>query len=639
MTQTSINSYTVEEAIIRAQKYTMEIQLSDGYWMGEFNSNNSVEAEHLFVLHILNLLEETTRRKIANRILELQAADGLWYAFYQASKPDLSITIENYLALRIAGYEHNSIELQRAVDYILANGGIESARNFTKIWLALFGILDWNEIPYLSPELILLPQKMPINMYEFCAAARPIIPSLTIIRTKKPMIQLDYSILLDLAFTRKTKNGINLNSIVNFTAFVYEKIPSNPIRSGAIKKCLEWIENHQDEDGTWAGLHMVTVFNLLALFLIYGLEHHPVQKGIHGLKTFVIEKKDSIHVQMTISPVWDTVLMLIGLDDSGFIAEHPMIQKAIQWVLNNQIETIGDWHVKNPIKLPLYGWAFQFHNQYYPDLDDTAEAIIVLGHYRSMDPLKINRAIKNASEWLLSMQSDNGGWGAFDKNNTNILLTKLPFFDYGEIIDPPSTDVTAHVLEALGRNGYDYNDERIRKGFDFLHSEQEENGSWFGRWGVNYIYGTSMVLMATTPYKRSLPIESIQKAVQWLISHQNGDGGWGESCESYFDPQYAGVGASTASQTAWSVLGLLAVGINNENVQKGIQYLIQTQNEEGTWDEKLFTGCGFQGIGHGGRPIDLSSYGKIEKCWMFHYELYKHYWPLMALGRYQKLIH
>ena len=336
-------------------------------------------------------------------------------------------------------------------------------------------------------------------------------------------------------------------------------------------------------------------------------------------------------------PVWDTCLAMIALQDSGLPPDSPILRRAGEWLMDAQVADGGDWQVNARDTTPG-GWAFEFANSAYPDIDDTAEAIIALNSVNLEDEQKRREAIRRGSEWILGMQSKNGGWAAFDKDNTLKAVAAIPFADFGEMIDPPSADVTSHVVEALLRVGYPPDMRPLRQAARYLWSEQEEDGPWFGRWGVNYIYGTGAVLPALEAIGEDMKSEPARRAIAWLLAHQNEDGGWGESCASYADPAFAGKGPSAASQTSWALIALMAAGESDSHaVRRGIQYLVSTQRADGTWEEPWFTGTGFPGYGVGSR----SKRTRIQEVelpsgFMIKYHLYRNYWPLMALGRFRR---
>jgi squalene-hopene/tetraprenyl-beta-curcumene cyclase len=356
---------------------------------------------------------------------------------------------------------------------------------------------------------------------------------------------------------------------------------------------------------------------VIALHLLgYDLQHPVLRAGLDSLDRFAVWRQDgSRMIEACQSPVWDTCLATIALADAGLPADHPALVKAADWMLGEQIVRPGDWSVRRP-QLPPGGWAFEFHNDNYPDIDDTAEVVLALRRVRHPDAPRAEAAIRRGVRWTLGMQSKNGAWGAFDVDNTSAFPGRLPFCDFGEVIDPPSADVTAHVVEMLAVEGME-DDSRTRRGIAWLLAEQEESGAWFGRWGTNYVYGTGSVVPALVAAGLPGSHPAIRRAVDWLESVQNEDGGWGEDQRSYPDPEWIGRGASTASQTGWALLALLSAGERDgKAVERGIGWLAATQGEDGSWDEPYFTGTGF--------PWDFS----------INYHLYRQVFPLTALGRY-----
>ena len=377
----------------------------------------------------------------------------------------------------------------------------------------------------------------------------------------------------------------------------------------------------------------------------YSIDHPVMTNGMTGFDNFSIEEEDTLRVQACVSPLWDTALAMIGLLDGGLEPDHPALVQAGRWLLKEQVLTGGDWQVKTKNLAPG-GWAFEFHNDIYPDVDDTAEIVMALNRIRLPEDDDRHRGIERAVRWLLGMQSGNGGWAAFDKDNTKSLIAMIPFADFGEALDPPSGDVTGHVLEMLGQLGYAADHPAVAKALDYLISEQEEDGPWFGRWGVNYTYGTGAVLPALESLGIDVNSDYVRRAVEWVVDHQNPDGGWGESCASYVDADARGVGPSTPSQTGWTILALLAAGeATHAATAQGIKYLIDTQQGDGSWDEPYFTGTGFPGYGVGRRlgrylaPDDHGYQGsELPAGFMINYHMYRNYWPLMALGRYRKTL-
>jgi squalene-hopene/tetraprenyl-beta-curcumene cyclase len=401
----------------------------------------------------------------------------------------------------------------------------------------------------------------------------------------------------------------------------YDRVAIRPLREAAYRAAERWIVARQEADGSWGGIQPPWVYSLIALKLRgYCLDHPVMRKGIEGFEgAWSIEDDETFNPQACLSPVWDTALAMIALQDSGLPAEHPSLTQAGRWLLREQVLTGGDWQVK--ARGEPGGWSFEFDNDVYPDTDDTAAVLIALARSKEAEGKRKAGALGRGIGWLLGMQSSSGGWGAFDKDNTRRVVNEIPFCDFGEVIDPPSEDVTAHVIEALSVIG-DANSPAVRRGVRYLRDEQRPDGSWFGRWGVNHVYGTGAVLPALREAGEDLSRPYVRRAVRWLLEHQNEDGGWGESCASYDDPSAIGRGPSTASQTAWAMMGLLAAGGKEgaEAVERGVGYLLEAQEEDGQWLEDEFTGTGFPGD------------------FYIKYHLYRNYFPLMALGRYRTLL-
>ncbi len=648
----------VSEAIQRCHEYFLRVQYSEGYWWGELESNPTMEAEYLLLTHFLEVANKERWRMLANHIISKQGEDGAWRQYYDAPG-DLSTSTECYFALKLAGVSPDEPYMEKAKEFILSKGGVPKTRIFTKIWLALFGQWDWRGVPVMPPEIMLLPNDSPLNVYELASWARATIIPMTILLTKKPTCPIPDDARIDELYPQPRElTDYSLPRPKNLTSWrgffyiadrllrVTKKVPWQPAGDIGLKKAEEWIVSHQEADGSLGGIQPPWVYSLMALHCIgYGSDHPVIAKGMQGFEGFAIEEGDTWRLQACISPLWDTCLAMIGLIDSSMPLDHPALTKAARYLIKEQILVGGDWQVKNP-NTPPGGWAFEFHNVNYPDIDDTAEILIALDSVKLPEEDKKQEAINRGLTWLLSMQSKNGGWGSFDKDNAKTFLAKIPFADFGEMLDPPSVDVTAHVLELLGRLGYRSQFPPAEKALKFILDEQEPDGSWFGRWGVNYVYGIGAVLPALEAIGYDMSSDSVRRAVRWLIEHQNPDGGWGESCASYVDPAYRGHGPSTASQTAWAIVALLAAGEADSPVTtKGVRYLMDTQREDGNWDEPYYTATGFPGYGIGQRLAKFPSPDdddfqstELPAGFMINYHMYRDYWPLMALGRYKRFI-
>jgi squalene-hopene/tetraprenyl-beta-curcumene cyclase len=644
----------LDSAIERSQQFLLGLQYPEGYWWGELESNPTMEAEYILLSHFLGIADETKNYKIANHIKNRQREDGTWGQFFGAPG-DLSTSIECYFALKLTGESPESAMMTKARQFILSKGGVPNARVFTKIWLSLFGQYEWRGVPVMPPEIMLLPNWFPVTIYDFSSWARATIVPLLIILDKKPIVTIAEDAAIDELYVlprHETDYSIRRpRQLIGWETFFYagdlvlrnlEKFPWKFTRSQALRRAEEWIVERQEADGSWGGIQPPWVYSLMALHTLgYSNNHSVMVKGIQGWDTFSLEEADTIRIQACISPVWDTSLAMIGLLDSGIAPDDPAIQNAADWLIAEQVLRGGDWQIKAK-EVPPGGWAFEFHNDVYPDIDDTAEIVMALESSRPADLEKRDAALQRAVHWLFGMQSANGGWGAFDKDNNKVLIAKIPFADFGETIDPPSVDVTAHVLEMFGQLGYSLSHPQIAKAVDYVLSEQEHDGAWFGRWGVNYIYGIGAVLPALEKIGFDMTSQPVRRAVDWLVDHQNTDGGWGESCFSYVDAAFRGRGPSTASQTAWAIIALLAAGEGESlAAQRGIEYLIAAQLPDGSWDEPYYTGTGFPGYGIGQRltvlPDQSAHQGsELGAGFMINYHMYRLYWPLSALGRYRR---
>ena len=621
----------LDEAIRRTQDYFLRTQRADGYWVGELETNVCMAAEYLLLTHFLGIADDERWRKVVTYLKGRQSADGTW-TIYFGGPPDLNATVEAYFALKLAGASPDDPYMRRAREFVLSAGGIPRVRVFTKIWLALFGQWDWRGVPALPPELMFLPRWFPLNIYDFASWARATIVPMLIILTERPICPIPDNARLDELYPQgrkrtpyslpKPKNMLSWKGFFDAADSVlrsYDRVAIGPLREAAYRAAERWILARQEADGSWAGIQPPWVYSLIALKLRgYSLDHPAMNKGIEGFEgAWSIEDGEIFNPQACLSPVWDTALAMIALLDSGLPDGHPALVQAGRWLLREQVLTGGDWQVRAK-GLEPGGWSFEFENDIYPDTDDTAAVMIALARTELPEARKA-LALERGVHWLRGMQSANGGWGAFDKDNTRRIVNEIPFCDFGEVIDPPSEDVTAHALEALSLFG---EGRSSRPALRYLRREQRTDGSWFGRWGVNHIYGTGAVLPALAAAGEDMSRPYVRRAVRWLLARQNHNGGWGESCSSYVDPSSIGRGPSTASQTAWALLGLLAAGGDSSDgiiakaVQRGAGYLVETQEEDGQWLEDEFTGTGFPGD------------------FYIKYHLYRNYWPLMALGRY-----
>ncbi len=600
------------EALTRAVGALGRLQDLDGWWKGELETNVTMEAEDLLLRQFLGIRTDDETERTATWIRSRQRDDGTWATFYEGP-PDLSTTIEAYVALRLAGDEVDAPHMQRAARFAREAGGIEASRVFTRIWMALFGLWSWTELPVMPPELMLLPPSVPLNIYDFGCWARQTVAALTVISAHRPVRPIPVTIDELRSGTQPTRPPASrwgrrfeqLDRLLH----VYERRPVSVLRRLALQRAERWIVQRQEADGSWGGIQPPWVYSLMALHLQgYPLDHPVMRAGLDGLDGFIIDDEHGRRLEACQSPVWDTALAMIALADAGTPSTDEAMRRAGAWLVGEEVTIRGDWSIRRP-RLAPGGWAFEFANDHYPDIDDTAEVVLALGNCDVVAEEAVGRAVA----WIEGMECRDGGWGAFDADNTRGLCEELPFCDFGELIDPPSADVTAHVVEmlaVLGRGG-----PAMDRGVQWLLDAQEADGSWFGRWGANYVYGTGAVVPALVAAGIGSEHPAVATAVTWLESHQNDDGGWGEDLRSYRDPSLGGQGTSTASQTAWALLALLAAGQRGPSTDAGIEFLVATQRADGTWDEPWFTGTGFPGD------------------FYINYHLYRLVFPVMALGR------
>ncbi len=605
-------------ALRRAVDHLLSLQDPDGWWKGELETNVTMDAEDMLLREFLGIRDADTTARCADWIRLKQRDDGTWSNFH-GGPADLSTTIESYVALRLAGDDPNDEHMRAAAEYVRGAGGLQKARVFTHIWMALFGLWSWDQVPVLPPELILLPSWLPLNVYDFACWARQTVVALSVVLALRPLRPLAFG-LEELEgpepFTEPQSASLVGRAMVAGDRLmrVYQQRPLAPLRRFALARAERWILDRQEADGGWGGIQPPWVYSLIALHLLgHPLEHPVIENGLAGLQSFTIDE-DLRRVEACQSPVWDTCLALIALRDAGVAADDDALVRAAGWLIDQQILQRGDWAVRRPALKPG-GWAFEFANINYPDIDDSAEVVMALRRVDHPDRERLREAIDRGVEWLIGMRSSDGGWGAFDVDNRRALVRDLPFCDFGEVIDPPSADVTAHVVEMLGLLGRG-EEELTRDGVRWLLDNQERDGSWFGRWGVNHVYGTGAVLPALVAAGVSPAGSPIRRAVSWLESHQNPNGGWGEDCRSYDDPAWIGRGESTPSQTAWALLALAAADRrDSEAAARGVNWLVANQRKDGGWDEDPHTGTGF--------PSDF----------YIKYHLYRVIYPVMAMGR------
>jgi squalene-hopene/tetraprenyl-beta-curcumene cyclase len=618
----------LQEAVDRGVRHLISLQAREGYWLGELQADTTLESDYIFYLHVLNRFDPARVAKLANYIRRRQLPEGGWN-IYEGGPVDLNATVKAYVALRLAGDPEESAHLRRAAERIRSLGGLEKTNSFTRLYLALSGAVEWDMVPAIPPELTLAPTWFYLNIYEMSSWTRAIVVPLTILYAHKPRWQLPRHVSVDQLYRdparklasfewdRDVFTWRNFFLAVDRGLKLYERLPWKPLRERALSTARAWLLEHLERS---EGLGAIYPAMMNSIFALLALGHSPddplTAREIGQLARFEIEEGDTLRVQPCLSPVWDTAIAMVALEESGLPPDHPALVRATRWMLDRQIVDHGDWQVKNPRVKPG-GWAFEFRNDFYPDVDDTSFVLMALQRVAYPDKRRLEQSVRRGIAWMISMQNRDGGWGAFDRDNDCAIFTQVPFADHNAMIDPSSEDVTARVVECLGRFGWPASHPIIKRALAYLLREQKQDGSWYGRWGVNYVYGTSGVLRALETIGLTAR-EYCQRAATWLRAVQNADGGWGETIASYWDPRLKGQGESTPSQTAWGLIGLLAsCDTEDPAIRRAVQHLVGQQNDDGSWDEQAFTGTGFPCV------------------FYLKYHLYRNYFPLYALARYR----
>ena len=633
--QPDVKPTQLKAAITASQNYLLSTQNPEGYWWAELESNVSITAEVVLLHKIWGTDRSRPLAKVEQYLRSQQRDHGGWELYY-GDGGELSASVEAYMALKLLGVPTTDAALVRAREFILARGGITKTRIFTKIHLALIGCYEWQGVPSLPAWVMLFPENFPFTIYEMSSWARGSTVPLLIVLDRKPVYRLAPAITLDELYVEgRGQAQFELPSNHDWTDVflgfdhlfkLAESTNLIPFREQGLKAAERWVIERQEATGDWGGIIPAMLNSMLSLKVLdYGVNDPVVERGFEAIDRFVLQTDTEYWVQPCISPVWDTGLVMRALAESGLTPDHPALVKAGEWLLAQQILDYGDWSVKNRRGEPG-GWAFEFDNRFYPDVDDTAVVVMALNEVKLPDEGAKQAAIDRAVSWIATMQCQPGGWGAFDIDNNQDWLNWLPYGDLKAMIDPNTADVTARVLEMNGRCGVTTGKVSEERALRYLESEQETEGCWFGRWGVNYIYGTSGVLAALALVAPQRYQGAIKRGEEWLVRCQNEDGGWGETCASYDDPNLKGQGDSTPSQTAWALIGLLAAGDATRNyadaaLERGIAYLLTTQRADGIWDEDYFTGTGFPGH------------------FYLKYHLYQQHFPLTALARYQTMLH
>ncbi|HTV56730.1 MAG TPA: squalene--hopene cyclase [Terriglobia bacterium] len=620
----------LRQSVDRAAHYLLSLQKEQAYWVAELEADTTLESDYIFFLHLLGKNDPERIRKLATTVRSGQLPDGGWN-IYAGGPAELNATIKAYFALKLAGDSPDAPHMAQARSRVLELGGIEGTNSFTRFYLALGGKIGWDLVPAMPPELILLPSWFFLNLYEMSSWTRGIVVPLTLLYALKPRWSLPPEAGVDELFKTPQRKIVSLRwdaKAITWRNFfltadrvfkIYESLPWKPFRKLAIRQSRTWMLQHLERSEGLGAIYPAMVNAILALMALGCPPHHPLTaRECDYLAEFEIEEEDTLRLQPCLAPVWDTAVAMVSLAEADLPRDHPALVSAARWLLAKQVVGPGDWQFKNPDAEPA-GWAFEFRNDFYPDVDDTTFVLMALERVAYPDARRMNYAVRKGVDWVISMQNRDGGWGAFDRDNDRALLTRVPFADHNAMIDPSTPDLTARAAECLARCGYTAGHPVLRRAVQYLKNSQTAEGAWYGRWGVNYIYGTSGVL-------RALEALGLQKedfarrGVEWLRSVQNPDGGFGESIASYDDPALKGKGESTASQTAWGLIGLLAGGPASDAATRAANYLLDHQNEDGSWDEELWTGTGF------------------PRVFYLKYHLYRISFPLYALARFQRLL-
>ncbi|MCC7412788.1 MAG: squalene--hopene cyclase [Gammaproteobacteria bacterium] len=612
-------------------------QDATGYWRFDLEADTTIPAEYILFQHFIGTVNHGRHLRMAEYIRGRQLPSGAW-PLYEAGPGNVSATVKAYFALKVTGDPPSAPHMQCAREWILRNGGAEASNVFTRILLATFGQVPWHTVPAMPVEMMLLPSRFYFNLSKVSYWSRCVIVPLLVLFAHRPVHRFPAALGISELFHSDpaalkhidtfARGWSKKSRIKNFFIAIDRTLkfaePLTPafVRRYALAKAVAWMRSHMRGEGGIGAIYPAMANAVMALKVI-GAEADDADyvRGVQAIEDLVLEQGEQAYCQPCVSPIWDTCLSINALTEAGLAPSDARIRSAVQWLFDKQIFVRGDWTDKAP-DLDSGGWAFQFENDFYPDVDDTSMVLMALLRARAHEDPDHRHRIAMAVNWVLGMQNRDGGWGAFDIDNSNEYLNNIPFADHGALVDPSTSDLTARCIEVLAMLGYDKSFPPIARALEFLRREQEPSGAWYGRWGVNYIYGTWSVLCALGALGEEPSEPYIRKAVQWVRDRQNPDGGWGESCNTYDDRSLEGRGVSTASQTAWALLGLLAVDeVGSETVERGVQYLLRTRNHEGTWNEPEFTGTGF------------------PRVFYLRYHGYCHYFPLWALGAYRRIRH
>ena len=639
-TASDFSSYTredVEAAIVRTRDLLLSQQKPEGYWVGELMVDATLVADMIAYRHWDGSVDEKWERKAVQHILSLQLPAGGW-SIYPGGPAEVNATVKAYLALKLAGVAMTDARMLRAHQTALSLGGVPRLNTFSKLYLALLGLFPWDYAPTIPCEVILIGKWFYVNFNEMSSWSRSMLVPLSIINHFKPTRKVlgsgGLNELYPLGFAERDlmlPRDPQMFTWRNFFLWLdglhkfaerFARHHIHPFRKRALKVAEQWmIKRFEGSDGL-AAIFPGILNSVIALKALgYPAGHPLIEQCERELKKLEHETEQSIRMEPCLSPVWDTAIAAICLHESGLPSDHPALVKCCDWLIEREVRFRGDWRYKNPADVEPSGWVFEFNNQWNPDVDDTAMVLLALRKIPTARPQRREAAFRRGLDWMLTFQCKDGGWASFDKDCTKSILEKVPFADHNAMLDPECADITARILELLGYENFSLDNPQVRKALDFIREHQEEDGSWYGRWGVNYIYGTWQVLRGLRALGLDMRQPWLLKARHWLESIQHEDGGWGERCNTYDDPVFKGQGPSTASQTAWAVMGLCAFDDpSRPSVRNGIDYLLRMQNGDGSWTEAEATGTGF------------------PRVFYLKYDMYRNSWPLLALATYRNLL-
>jgi squalene-hopene/tetraprenyl-beta-curcumene cyclase len=627
---------SAQETIRRAQENLLRQQKPEGYWVGELFVDATLVSDVVAFMHWTGEVDFNKQSRCVKHLLERQLPDGGWNIYYRGPS-ELNATLKAYFALKLSGFSAEDARMLKAHATIVRLGGIPKSNTYTKLFLAMFGQYPWKYLPIIPPEIILLPNWLHFNIYEMSSWSRGMVVPLSIINHFKPVRHLPPDKQLHELFPYGTEHT-NLGMPFDKKLFTWKNfflgwdrslkfldtLPWKPFRRAALKKAEAWIIERNGEgcDGLGAIFPSMMYTIMVLKTLGYSEDHPVVRKARAEFERLEVhdEERDEFRMQPCLSPIWDCAITAFALVESGVAADDPRVQKAGEWIISKEVKDFrGDWRHKNPTPITS-GWAFEFNNKYYPDVDDTFKVLLALGVIKMPDEAAKREVMERAVKWAISFQCRNGGFGAFDKDVTKKWLQDVPFADHNAILDPPCSDITSRALEVFGRMGFSAKEPFVRRAIKFVRDTQLPDGSWEGRWGVNYIYGTWLVLRGLRAIGEDMCQDWIMRGLNWLESCQNADGGWGETPATYDNPKLKGQGESTPSQTAWALMGMIAATDHlRPSIQRGVDHLVRTQNPDGSWTEDQITGTGF------------------PKVFYLKYDMYRNNWPLLALADFQRL--